>query len=182
MAVKKSVRVLAFLLALVLALCACSGAAAKSRKKKKNSTVTARPTATATMAPTATPAPTEEPEKENPEKEDPIISPQGIADYLFEHGELPPNFITKLEAIGRGWQTRFRTVAEAAPGMSIGGDRYGNYEGKLPTKKGRKYFEADCNYVSGNRGAERIVYSSDGLVFYTGDHYQTFTEMKPSTP
>ena len=67
-----------------------------------------------------------------------------------------------------------------APGKSIGGDRFGNYEGLLPKAGGRTYREADCNYTGGPRGAERIVYSSDGLVFYTSDHYNTFTEMQPS--
>ena len=67
-----------------------------------------------------------------------------------------------------------------APGKSIGGDRFGNYEGLLPKASGRTYREADCNYTGGPRGAERIVYSSDGLVFYTSDHYKSFTEMQPS--
>ena len=114
-------------------------------------------------------------------EEGPIITPQGIADYLFAYGELPPNFITKAEARELGWQTVYKHVSDAAPGMSIGGDRYGNYQGLLPAQKGRKYFEADCNYVFGNRGPERIVYSSDGLVYYTDDHYRSFIRMKPST-
>ena len=67
-----------------------------------------------------------------------------------------------------------------APGKSIGGDRFGNYEGVLPKVKGRTYYEADCNYTGGKRGAARIVYSSDGHVWYTGDHYNTFTELFPS--
>ena len=175
---KRRTRLLALLTGVIVLLCACCGqAAAKSRKKKKNAAVTTPPAVTATAAPAETPEPAGK-----PEKEDPIISPQGIADYLFEHGELPPNFITKMEALALGWKTRYETVAQAAPGKSIGGDRFGNYDGKLPRKHGRNWYEADCNYVSGNRGSERIVYSSDGLVFYTGDHYQTFTEMKPSGP
>ena len=67
-----------------------------------------------------------------------------------------------------------------APGYSIGGDKFGNYEGLLPDASGRKWYEADANYTVGPRGAERILYSSDGLVYYTNDHYQTFTEMHPS--
>ena len=57
----------------------------------------------------------------------------------------------------------------------IGGDRFGNYEGQLPKKKNRKYYECDVNYDGGHRGAERLIYSSDGLIYYTGDHYETFT-------
>ena len=87
----------------------------------------------------------------------PIIEPQAIADYLFEHGELPENFITKREAQALGWDRNY--LSDVAPGMSIGGDRY---------------------YTGGRRGAERIVYSNDGHVYYTRDHYQTFTELFPS--
>ncbi len=110
----------------------------------------------------------------------PIIEPQDIADYLFAHGELPDNFITKKEAQKLGWDSRENYVSDVAPGKSIGGDRFGNYEGLLPSKKGRTWYEADCYYTTGKRNAHRILYSSDGLVYYTKDHYESFTEMKPS--
>ncbi len=110
----------------------------------------------------------------------PIIEPQAIADYLFEHGELPDNFITKQEAQALGWDNSRNYVSDVAPGKSIGGDYFGNYEGILPKAKGLKYYEADCYYTGGKRRAERIVYSSDGHVYYTGDHYETFTELFPS--
>ena len=110
----------------------------------------------------------------------PIIEPQAIADYLFEHGELPDNFITKKEAQALGWDSKQNYVSDVAPGKSIGGDYFGNYEGALPTVKGRKYYEADCYYTGGKRRAERIVYSSDGHVWYTEDHYTTFTELFPT--
>ena len=61
-----------------------------------------------------------------------------------------------------------------APGMSIGGDRFGNREGLLPTKKGRKYYECDIDFDGGYRNGKRIVYSNDGLIYYTGDHYESF--------
>ena len=109
-----------------------------------------------------------------------IIAPQAIADYLFENGELPENFITKKEAEALGWDSSENYVSDVAPGKSIGGDRFGNYEGLLPDKSGRTWYEADANYVSGKRGAERIVFSSDGLVYYTRDHYESFTQMFPS--
>ena len=109
-----------------------------------------------------------------------ITEPQAIADYLFRYGQLPDNFITKAEAQALGWDSSKNYVSDVAPGKSIGGDRFGNREELLPTAVGRTYREADCNYTGGPRGAERIVYSSDGLVFYTSDHYQTFTQMQPS--
>ena len=110
----------------------------------------------------------------------PITDPQGIADYLFQHGKLPDNFITKKEAQKLGWDSSWNYVSDVAPGKSIGGDRFGNYEGLLPTKKGRQWYEADCYYTKGKRNAHRILYSSDGLVYYTDDHYESFTQMHPS--
>lgn len=110
----------------------------------------------------------------------PITAPQDIADYIFAHGTLPDNFLTKNEARQLGWDSSKNYVSDVAPGYSIGGDRFGNYEGLLPDASGRKWYEADANYTVGPRSAERILYSSDGLVYYTNDHYQTFTEMHPS--
>ena len=116
----------------------------------------------------------------------PIIEPQAIADYIFEHGELPDNFIMKKEAQALGWDSKAdkysgrKYVSDVAPGKSIGGDWFGNYEEQLPKAKGRTFHECDCNYTGGNRGVERIVYSNDGHVWYTNDHYETFTELFPS--
>ena len=125
----------------------------------------------------------EEPEEKTKDKGDkvsPIIEPQDIADYIFEHGKLPDNFITKKEAQKLGWDSSRNYVSDVAPGMSIGGDRFGNYEGRLPSKKGRQWYEADCYYTKGKRNAHRILFSNDGLVYYTDDHYETFTKMYPS--
>jgi len=66
---------------------------------------------------------------------------------------------------------------EVAPGMSIGGDTFGNREGLLPKADGRKYYECDVNYEGGYRNGERIVYSNDGLIFYTDDHYESFEQL-----
>lgn len=110
----------------------------------------------------------------------PIIAAQDIADYIFEHQCLPPNFITKKQAQELGWDSSWNYVSDVAPGMSIGGDRFGNYEGKLPTKKGRQYYECDVGYTKGKRNATRIIFSNDGLVYYTEDHYNTFIQMFPS--
>ena len=127
-----------------------------------------------------TPAPAPAATSETTEETGPIIEPQRIADYLFVYGELPENFITKEEARSLGWNSRYNYVSDVAPGMSIGGDYFGNYEGKLPRVKGRKYYECDCWYTEGPRNEYRIIYSDDGHVWYTDDHYSTFTEMSPS--
>lgn len=136
----------------------------------------ALPTATIAAALTDSPtaAPTQAPQQTA------ITAPQDIADYIFAHGTLPDNFLTKSEARQLGWDSSQNYVSDVAPGYSIGGDKFGNYEGLLPDTSGRKWYEADANYTAGPRGAERILYSSDGLVYYTSDHYQTFTEMHPS--
>ena len=95
--------------------------------------------------------------------------------HIFNH--LPANFITKNEAKDLGWVSSEGNLDEVAPGKSIGGDRFGNYEGQLPEKKGRKYFECDIDYEGGYRDSKRIVFSSDGLVYYTEDHYETFEKL-----
>ena len=112
--------------------------------------------------------------------EAPITEPQAIVNYLAAHGgKLPDNFLTKREAEALGWDSSKNYVGDVAPGKSIGGDRFGNYEGLLPAASGRTYHEADCYYTGGARNAYRLVYSTAGLYFYTEDHYQTFTEMFP---
>lgn len=97
-----------------------------------------------------------------------------VAAYLNEFGHLPENYITKKEAQKLGWESREGNLDEVAPGKSIGGDYFGNYEGTLPEEKGRKYYECDIDFDGSYRGAKRIIYSSDGLIYYTEDHYETF--------
>ena len=101
-------------------------------------------------------------------------SKEEVARYLFLYGHLPDNFITKKEAKALGWVSSEGNLGEVAPGKSIGGDYFGNFEGNLPEKEGREYHECDIDSDGGYRGAKRIVYSNDGLVYYTEDHYQTF--------
>ena len=99
---------------------------------------------------------------------------EDVAAYLHENGQLPDNFITKDEARDLGWEGG--GLEEYAPGMAIGGDKFGNYEGLLPEAKGRQYYECDIDTVGrDSRGAKRLVYSNDGLIYYTDDHYETFT-------
>ena len=101
-------------------------------------------------------------------------SKEDVAAYIHQFGHLPDNFITKKEAKNAGWVSSKGNLSEAAPGKSIGGDRFGNYEGILPEKEGRQYYECDIDSDGGYRGAKRIIYSDDGLVYYTEDHYETF--------
>ncbi|MDD3251631.1 MAG: ribonuclease domain-containing protein [Lachnospiraceae bacterium] len=100
-----------------------------------------------------------------------------VALYLHTYGHLPDNYITKKEAEQLGWNSKKGNLTEVAPGKSIGGSHFGNYEGQLPEKEGRKYYECDLEYEGGYRGAERIIYSNDELVFYTGDHYKNFEQL-----
>ena len=100
-----------------------------------------------------------------------------VAQYLHLYGHLPDNYITKQEAEQLGWNSKEGNLWEVAPGKSIGGNRFGNYEGLLPDKKGRKYFECDIDFEGGYRGAKRLIYSSDGLIYYTEDHYNTFEQL-----
>ena len=96
-----------------------------------------------------------------------------VALYIRQCGHLPINFITKSEANKLGWEGG--SLENCAPGKSIGGDYFGNYEGILPMKTGRKYTECDIDTRSkSSRGAKRIVFSDDGLIYYTDDHYETF--------
>ena len=104
-------------------------------------------------------------------------SKEEVALYLHTYGHLPENYITKKQAEKLGWDNRAGNLQDVAPGKSIGGSRFGNYEGLLPDAKGRNYYECDINYEGGYRGAERIIYSDDGLIFYTADHYKSFEQL-----
>ena len=98
---------------------------------------------------------------------------EDVCAYLLQYGHLPSNFITKKEAQALGWPGG--SLEPYAPGKCIGGDRFGNYEGQLPKAKGRKWTECDINTLGKrSRGAERLIFSNDGLIYYTGDHYESF--------
>ncbi|MCH5200101.1 MAG: ribonuclease [Oscillospiraceae bacterium] len=96
--------------------------------------------------------------------------------YIEVYGELPPNYITKSKARELGWEGG--SVENYKPGAAIGGDRFGNYEGLLPEAPGRSYTECDIDTNGyGSRGSRRLVFSNDGLYFYTSDHYESFSEV-----
>ena len=104
-------------------------------------------------------------------------SKEEVALYIHTYGKLPVNYITKKEAQDMGWDPSKGNLSDILPGMSIGGSAFGNYEGALPRANGRRYFECDIDYEGGYRGAKRLIYSNDGLVFYTEDHYKTFEQL-----
>ena len=124
--------------------------------------------------------PEEVPEEEVPE-ETPAIAEDGcyttkddVALYIHTYGRLPDNFMTKNEARNLGWEGG--GLDPYAKDMCIGGDRFGNYEGILPNADGRTWTECDIDTMNASsRGAKRIVFSNDGLIYYTEDHYETFT-------
>lgn len=102
-----------------------------------------------------------------------------IAAYLIAYGRLPQNFITKSEARALGWSGGGLDGYDY--GKCIGGDEFGNNEGLLPDKAGRAYYECDVDTLhQDERGAKRIVFSSDGLIYYTDDHYESFTQLYPT--
>ncbi len=109
------------------------------------------------------------------EKNGEYTSKEEVAAYLYQFGELPDNYITKKEAKKLGWVSEEGNLYKVAPGKSIGGDYFGNYEGILPEKEGREYHECDIDTDGHYRGAKRIVYSDDDLIYYTEDHYESFT-------
>ena len=127
-----------------------------------------------------------EPETAAPEEAEPVQidedgtynSVEDVSLYLYTYDHLPDNYITKNEARDLGWTGG--SVEQVAPGCAIGGDRFGNREGILPKAEGRQYYECDIDTIGEtSRGAKRIVWSDDGLIYYTEDHYESFTLLYP---
>ena len=119
-------------------------------------------------------------QKAPPEEDTELPDPDGsytkkddVALYIHTYGCLPSNYMTKEEARDLGWEGG--GLDDYAYGMCIGGDRFGNYEGLLPDASGREWTECDIDTLHKNsRGAKRIVFSNDGLIYYTDDHYESF--------
>ena len=126
------------------------------------------------------------PEDEPLPEIDPLPKPEAILDedgtydskdevalYIYLYGHLPSNYITKKQAEKLGWPGG--SLEPYAPGKCIGGSHFGNYEGLLPDAKGRSYTECDIDTMGAkSRGAKRIIFSNDGLIYYTDDHYESF--------
>ena len=97
------------------------------------------------------------------------------ADYYCKYyNKLPNNYVSKKHAISQGWKPMPGNLQKVLPNAVIGGDIYKNIEGKLPQSKGKIWYEADINYTGGYRNMHRIVYSNDGLIFVTYDHFMNF--------
>lgn len=141
-----------------------------------------RPTAAPSTPKAETPAASSPSSDAAPEEEQLLpedgsyTTKEDVSLYLVQYGHLPSNFITKKEAQKAGWSGG--SLEKILPGKCIGGDRFGNYEGLLPAAKGRTWTECDINTLGAkSRGPERIVFSNDGLIYYTGDHYDSFTQL-----
>ena len=108
-----------------------------------------------------------------PDEDGTYTSAADVALYIHVYGHLPNNFISKKEAQALGW--RGGSLDDFAPGKCIGGARFGNIEGLLPNARGRVYHECDIDtHHARSRGAKRLVFSNDGLIYYTEDHYESF--------
>ncbi|MCE0490948.1 hypothetical protein LU196_12950 [Pantoea sp. Mb-10] len=103
-----------------------------------------------------------------------FTEPHAVARWITLHHQLPEGYITKSQARRQGWDPAKGNLCEVLPGRAIGGDRFSNREHRLPMQAGRQWYEADVNYDCGRRDADRLLYSSDGLIFLTTDHYRSF--------
>ncbi len=166
-------RILALFLILLMVI---SCAACSKKEASQNDNTNSEESASET-----TPSENKEEEDQTPsgqeetalEEKGVYSSKEEVALYIHLYNHLPSNYITKKEAQSLGWNGG--SLEPYAPGKCIGGDRFGNYEGLLPEKKGRTYTECDIDTLGAkNRGGKRIVFSNDGLIYYTGDHYESF--------
>lgn len=185
---KRSLRLLALLLALLLAaamllsLGACSlenAAELLPQGAEEEGPAPASPEAPpaedAVLPEESDPSPPAE-EAGLPDPDGTYTSRDEVALYIRTYGQLPQNFITKKEAQALGWPGG--SLEPYAPGKCIGGSKFGNYEGLLPDAPGRTWTECDIDTLgTDSRGAKRIVFSSDGLIYYTEDHYASFTQL-----
>jgi hypothetical protein len=105
-----------------------------------------------------------------------LSSEEIVIPYVKNNKKLPEYYLTKKEAKSRGWIPSKGNLCEVIPNQIIGGDIFTNREKTLPSENGRIYYEADLNYSCGRRGKDRLVFSNDGLIYVTYNHYQTFEE------
>lgn len=181
---KISVVILALAMALVM-ITGCSGSASAGSKNKEQVTSQAQETTQAqtTQSQNKNSGRNDAGNDGKEDKESDISedgeysSKEEVAEYIHLYNHLPDNYITKKEAKELGWVSSWGNLWEVAPGKSIGGDSFGNREGLLPEKKGRKYYECDIDFDGEYRNGKRIIYSNDGLVYYTEDHYESFEQL-----
>ncbi len=101
-----------------------------------------------------------------------LTDEKSVIHYVKTNHKLPDFYITKNEARKQGWIPSKGNLCDVLPGKAIGGDKFSNREKQLP--KGNQYFEADVNYHCGNRNTDRIVFTKNGEVYLTKNHYKTF--------
>ena len=171
---KKRIKLIAILFALFLLVSLCSACTATQVSGALDSALElADSLAQESAAAAASPTQSSGGAAELPDEDGSYTGKDELALYIHSYGHLPDNFVTKDEARKAGWEGG--SVEDYLPGMCIGGDHFGNREGLLPDAKGRVWTECDVNTLgASSRGAERIVFSNDGLIYYTGDHYESF--------
>ncbi|EFK33309.1 Ribonuclease precursor [Chryseobacterium gleum] len=103
---------------------------------------------------------------------DQLTEEKTVISYVKQNHRLPDYYITKNDARKQGWNPSKGNLCDVLPGKAIGGDKFGNRERRLPD--GEKYFEADVNYHCGGRNADRIIYTRNGDVYLTKNHYKSF--------
>lgn len=138
---------------------------------------TTEPTALPSEEPTTTPIPevTEEPSEAIIDEHGTYDSKEDVALYIHTYNRLPDNYMTKKEARKYGWEGG--ALHLVVDGMCIGGDVFTNYEEVLPEIDGT-YYECDIDTLTKKkRGAKRIVFSDEGDIYYTSDHYETFEKL-----
>lgn len=182
---------LALTLAFALSFCACSNLADAALSEAADAALSQAQSALdeAAQSSTATDSEAISSADEQDNQEEAGLKEQALAEdgwyysrddvalYLHTYNHLPTNYLTKNEAEALGWNNKEGNLWDVADGCCIGGNRFGNYEGKLPEKSGRTWHECDVNYQGGYRGSDRLLYSTDGLIYYTEDHYNTFTQL-----
>ena len=177
---------LAFLLMLGLAACAGTDAASVSSGSPSEGSAVAQPSDNGKSQGSAADSQTTASESSSSAsegvqlqvREDGSYSDRdSVALYIHLYGHLPSNYISKSKARAAGWVNTEGNLWDVLPGKSIGGSEFYNDDGLLPDARGRRWTECDIDYEGGFRNAKRIVYSNDGLVFYTDDHYQSFEQL-----
>lgn len=168
---KKSPSIIIILLLIIIALLAYNtfshkGKVSKSEVTQNNSSVTKQTENKSDISETSS---------ENQSIEE-LTKESVVVAYVKAHGQLPDYYITKREARAQGWNPAEGNLCEVLPGRAIGGDVFTNRERSLPTASGRIWYEADLNYDCGNRNSDRILFSNDGLVYVTHNHYKTFEQ------
>lgn len=149
---------------------ATAAAPSASPKAKASASPKAEPSAKPSATASAKPGK----EAVHVEQDGEYTSKEEVAAYIHAFGELPRNFVTKTKARKAGWDASDGNLQDILPGKSIGGGGFENDEGNVPRVKGRVWYECDIDYHGGYRGGKRLVYSNDGLIYYTGDHYKTY--------